>query len=336
MSKIRLVCGNTADILQYQFMSLFNQYFDIEFFSPHKNYPADCVFVISNVGDISNSLVRQLDNGNKLIVSNIWEATTFISSDQLADYSDNIFVITGSVNPSNNGWKRIIGVGNLFWYLDSLWYTSALSTGKHVDFKNYMPDRINDKLFLMPMWKPKEFRDQIIHRMGTMLSNAIYSYPKINVTLPRFTKCVMDEVAINGDRTFEPYWYDHTYFTVAVETFVENKDCELFVTEKTFKPIAFQHPFLSCSMPGTLKYIKRQGFETFDNIFDEAYDNVNDFDDRLEYIVKNIEMFDVEKYNDPLTLKKMKHNHERFYDTALVREKLAQDLIYPILEFVNG
>jgi hypothetical protein len=335
MSKVKLVCAG-SELLQYQFMDIFKKYFDISFFNPRSNYAKEHIFVISHTANITESLLRVLDNGNKLIVSNIWEATTFIQPTQLADYLNNILVLTGSVNPAANGWSRIHGVGNLFWYLDSLWYTKKLSTGQYTDFKNYQPNRINDKLFLLPMWKSKHFRDQILSQVTPWLADALYSYAERGITLPRFSKCPMDEVTVNGDRTFESYWYDHTYFSLAVETFVETNVCDLFVTEKTFKPLSFQHPFLSCSMPGTLAYIKQQGFETFDHIFDESYDSMLDFNDRLTAIVKNIELFDPSKYNDPITQDKLAHNHARFFNTSLVEEKLIADLIEPIIEFANA
>lgn len=334
MSKIKLVCAG-SELLQFQFMGIFKEYFDISFFNPYYPYTTDYIFVASHKQSLTSPLLKVLDQGNKLIVSNIWEATTFIQSNELADYLDNILVLTGSVNPAHAGWRQIHGIGNLFWYLDSLWYTSKLSTGRQVDFKNYKPNRINDKLFLMPLWKSKPFRDLVLARLDSHLSNALYSYAERGITLPRFNKCLMDEVATNGDRSFEAYWYDHTYFSLSVETFVETDVCELFVTEKTFKPLTFQHPLLSCSMPGTLAYIKQQGFETFDHLFDEAYDSMLHFEDRLNAIVKNVEMFDVSKYNDPLTREKILHNHARFFDTELVKRKLVADLIEPILEFAN-
>lgn len=335
MPKIKLVCAGT-ELLQLQFMSIFKKYFDISFFDPEYQYTKDYVFVASHRESITAPLLKVLDQGNKLIVSNIWEATTFIQSEELTNYLDNILVLTGSVNPKHNGWHRIQGVGNLFWYLDSLWYTNKLSNGKWTDFKNYKPNRINDKLFLLPLWKAKPFRDLVLENLAPWLPNAIYSYAERGITLPRFNECPMDNVTTNGDRIFESYWYDHTYFSVAVETFVETDVCELFVTEKTFKPLTFQHPLLSCSMSGTLAYLKQQGFETFDHLFDESYDTMLNFEDRLTAIVKNVEMFDVSKYNDPLTQDKIAHNHARFFDTELVRTKLVADLINPILEFANA
>lgn len=335
MAKIKLVCAG-SELLQPHFKDIFKDYFNIGFFNPNNSYSKDCVFVVSHKESITAPLLKILDRGNKLIVSNIWEAATFIHPKDLANYLTNTLVLTGSVNPKLNGWHRIHGVGNLFWYLDSLWYTSKLSTGKQVDFKNYRPNRINDKLFLLPLWKAKPFRDRILEQLAPWLPNALYSYVERGITLPRFNECLMDEVATNGDRAFEEYWYDHTYFSLSVETFVETEMCDLFVTEKTFKPLTFQHPLLSCSMPGTLAYLKQQGFETFDHLFDESYDTMLTFEDRLTAIVKNIEMFDVSKYNDPLTQDKITHNHARFFNTELVKTKLVTDLINPILEFVNA
>ena len=67
-----------------------------------------------------------------------------------------------------------------------------------------------------------------------------------------------------------------------------------FITEKTVKPIQTKTPFLLLSTPGYLNYLKEKGFQTFDSLIDESYnqqDNIEDqakmLVDQLEFIVNN-------------------------------------------------
>lgn len=59
------------------------------------------------------------------------------------------------------------------------------------------------------------------------------------------------------------------------------------ITEKTFKPIVLQQPFMIVGTPGSLSYLKNYGFKTFDLLWNEAYDWASD-NDRINLIVKNL------------------------------------------------
>jgi hypothetical protein len=66
-------------------------------------------------------------------------------------------------------------------------------------------------------------------------------------------------------------------------------DQKLHLTEKIFKPIVVQRPFILVAAPGNLKYLKSYGFRTFDRWIDESYDEIEDNNLRLEKIVYEIE-----------------------------------------------
>jgi len=48
------------------------------------------------------------------------------------------------------------------------------------------------------------------------------------------------------------------------------------LTEKTFKPIVLQQPFILQSCRGSLEYLRRYGFRTFGDFWDESYDDCDD------------------------------------------------------------
>jgi hypothetical protein len=50
------------------------------------------------------------------------------------------------------------------------------------------------------------------------------------------------------------------------------------LTEKTFKPICLRMPFVMVSTQGSLEYLRRYGFQTFDHLWSEDYDTMNDHD----------------------------------------------------------
>lgn len=73
------------------------------------------------------------------------------------------------------------------------------------------------------------------------------------------------------------------------------------ITEKAYKPIACQRPFIAFSTPYWLKDLKKLGFKTFDGIINEEYDNEEDNAKRLNMIVAEIKrisnLSDSEYYN---------------------------------------
>lgn len=90
------------------------------------------------------------------------------------------------------------------------------------------------------------------------------------------------------------------------------------VTEKTFKAIAMGMPFIPVAPAGTLEYLKSYGFQTFDTIWDESYDQeTNDFA-RLEKIVQLLRDLDGLSYHQRRVLWShakviCTHNWNHFY-----------------------
>jgi hypothetical protein len=77
-------------------------------------------------------------------------------------------------------------------------------------------------------------------------------------------------------------WKSGLWHIVTETVFYYNK---LHLTEKIFKPIVAQRPFMLAAAPGNLAYLKSYGFQTFDRWIDESYDTIQDPDQRLQAIV---------------------------------------------------
>jgi len=91
------------------------------------------------------------------------------------------------------------------------------------------------------------------------------------------------------------------FLWVAGETLIPNEHAQF--TEKTIKAILYQRPFISFSKPGILKYLKKFGFKTFSDYWDESYDDVplNNMDDKISKIaniIKKVCSTDVNKLNE--------------------------------------
>jgi len=91
-------------------------------------------------------------------------------------------------------------------------------------------------------------------------------------------------------KTLIPF-YRKTSFSVVCETnFYTSKGWEAgrFLSEKTFKPIAFKHPFILVSVPYSLSLLRELGYKTFSPFINEDYDiEVNDFS-RMKKILSEI------------------------------------------------
>ena len=61
-------------------------------------------------------------------------------------------------------------------------------------------------------------------------------------------------------------WYDNTDYTVVMETYWSKSK---FLTEKSFKPILAQHPFVNF---GGTNALKQLGFDVFEDVVDVSFD----------------------------------------------------------------
>ena len=73
--------------------------------------------------------------------------------------------------------------------------------------------------------------------------------------------------------------YESTDIEVILETLFD--DDRLHLTEKSLRPIACGQPFILAGTYGSLEYLRSYGFKTFNNIWNEQYDNIEDPQERL-------------------------------------------------------
>jgi len=93
--------------------------------------------------------------------------------------------------------------------------------------------------------------------------------------------------------------YEATDIEVVLETLFD--DNRLHLTEKSLRPIAVGQPFILAGTQGSLEYLRSYGFKTFDTVWDESYDLVQDPAKRL------IQIAELMKYISTW----LPHQHER-------------------------
>jgi predicted XRE-type DNA-binding protein len=104
---------------------------------------------------------------------------------------------------------------------------------------------------------------------------------------------------------------------VVTETVFEGRRHHL--TEKTFKPICMKMPFILASTAGSLKYLKSYGFQTFENLWDESYDQEVNDEKRLLMIADLLKDLDsmTNEQQQNLYIKAIpviQHNYNHFYN----------------------
>lgn len=275
---------------------LFDQYFDRVFIDSTATYnPKECI-VYTHCLD-TNWIIPWRDRGFKVVIDNLWE-------DHWANLPGGVHIIEP----------------DLWFYRanESLWF-------KSLGFDQYQRKPAITKNFLMLMNLVRPHRDLIWKQID--LTNSIYSYQGRGIKLN-----YVDSTAADWQRHFDPDWYNITNFSVVVESTIEPEP--LGPTEKTWKPIAFHHPFLLWGPAGYLENLHQQGFQTFDHIVDESYDSEPVHLLRLQKIIEQTTKLKNIMLTDQETIKRTNHNYNLFYNTSWSEQQFRQNLLLPLLNLL--
>lgn len=190
-----------------------------------------------------------------------------------------------------------------FWYFQSINDFELNQTYNDIrKFKisclngNHRPHRIYNFLTI----KNKSYFDEFLFKMVydkqevsirdddiVLPDEFILEWEKIKSSLPSKKK--------SSPFIKEPAWND-SYINFVTETTV-NKG--LFVTEKTWKPIASEQLFIIYGNVGIISHLRELGVDTFDDIIDHNYyDSVLDWQERLfkiHEVIETVLQQDIEK-----------------------------------------
>lgn len=82
-----------------------------------------------------------------------------------------------------------------------------------------------------------------------------------------------------------------TFMTVISEAHCGDSDNTMFLSEKTFKVIACNHPFIIMGNKDSMQMMRKIGYKTFDDFIDEKYDSLPTHE-RLQHIISSINKVD--------------------------------------------
>jgi hypothetical protein len=108
------------------------------------------------------------------------------------------------------------------------------------------------------------------------------------------------------------------------------------LTEKTFKAIALEMPFVLVAPAGSLAYLREYGFKTFDTVWDETYDTETDDIKRVERVVALLAELERRGPEERLRIHQqciaiVQHNYNHFYGGAF-----AQILWTELVDMLEG
>lgn len=170
---------------------------------------------------------------------------------------------------------------------------------------------------------------QELDNPDTWLSNQARAVIVQHLSQPMTLDCETSTGSLSadfGNQEFE-LWKSGLWHIVTETVFYHDK---LHLTEKIFKPIVAQRPFMLAAAPGNLAYLKSYGFQTFDQWIDEGYDNIADPDQRLQAIVdqtqrlcamSNAELQQMHREMQPV----LKYNFDHLWNTF--RYRIVDELV---------
>lgn len=317
-----LISENKTVFSSFYLEDIWSDFFTVEKIDSNKSYDKHSTVVVSDYREYhwknNTEETKLAQKGFKHIIDHCWDSWD-AGFDSAADFT---------LRPRD--FNRIN---------ESLWYSAS-------GYDKYNFDSTPHRDYLLLMNQRKPHRDSLHDRLDTITEN-VYSYRGKGIPLQNGIDQPENET--DWQRYTNPDWYRDTRFSIVCETLI-NEQREYYdmpnppvsdficVTEKTYKPIAFKHPSVVWGQVGTLEWLKNLGFETWDHAIDESYDAIEDDDIRLESIIKQINTICSDKtiFTDSVSKQKIEHNFNLFYNTEEVMKLFREQMVYPLMEFIES
>jgi len=233
----------------------------------------------------------------------------------------------------NHPW---VDVEHIKWTGDASWFWFYMYR-KHKDnrYKFSHDDKKFDFLYLNKTARPH--RKELFTCVRPLMANSLYTNWEENIKLPHEYELpwATNYPKYGMDQDIFELPYSHTKYSLVSETNDNNTD--VFMTEKIWKPIIAQHPFVVHGNYLYLQKLREMGFKTFANYFDESYDLEADKGKRIGKIVNTCRDLLSDNWQDIYlrTQALRQHNHDTFFD----REKLSLEInktLELFLEFADS
>jgi len=174
---------------------------------------------------------------------------------------------------------------------------------------------------------------QHINNHGVHLSDYQVQDPRFSVDLNRLLVIPNNNTPSGSSADYDVKDITSTAISVILETVVDS--IKIHLTEKILRPIACGHPFLLAAGPGALAYLRRYGFQTFDSVFDESYDQEVDTIKRLESIVKTMQQIQNLNDEDWKEIQKIvDHNKQHFFSEPFMKQ-VSEELTHNLNQAIK-
>lgn len=113
-----------------------------------------------------------------------------------------------------------------------------------------------------------------------------------------------------------PHQYHYAGFEIVNESIVS--DTSIFLTEKIWKPILYRKIFIVNGCKGTMKFLRKNGFEPYNELFNIEFDKldyIHRYDamwTQIEKLMKHTASDWTEIYQDKIIKQKLEHNSHIF------------------------
>lgn len=111
--------------------------------------------------------------------------------------------------------------------------------------------------------------------------------------LSKSSPSVLDRIDfdINWASDMPEHLFKSTLLSLVSETLEKSMEgTSIFYSEKTFKPMIFNHPICIFGQPNANKYLENLGYKTYEKYFDLSFDCIENYNERLNAQVSSLEL----------------------------------------------
>jgi len=114
------------------------------------------------------------------------------------------------------------------------------------------------------------------------------------------------------------HYYHKSQFNIVYESYPHYSHYQS-ISEKTYKAFFYKKPFILVCHPNELKSLHLEGYKTFAEVIDESYDEIENYQDRVNAIVKEIKRLQQMSNNERTQILDfckdiVRHNYETLID----------------------
>lgn len=178
--------------------------------------------------------------------------------------------------------------------------------GKSAPHRIYILDKLNKLGLLKNSYYSCYFEKRVLDTFNLdeyplYLKDSINSIKQMSHLFPitMHKDDIFDNLVTWSFKESEKFHYTDTFFSIVPEThFMHNNQShnmtytmtdQVFITEKTYRIIAGKAPFIIVGFTNTLQVLRDSGYKTFHPYIDESYDLIENDEERLNAIIKEVQ-----------------------------------------------